>query len=189
MKYSLPASFIALTLAACATSNVRVVSSDPTVAAKDFYTQLRHERIEGLPQGKQWRDLEPLMTPKLASEFREASRQQAVFLKKNPDEKAPWAEGDLFGSLFEGPQGFTVGSAVVKGEHAEVPVQLFYKEPLIPIELYFKPLTGLVWWGAGIMTAGAFLAAFQRRIAKKSAQPAPTESASKEEPETVATTA
>lgn len=128
MKYSLPASFIALTLAACATSNVRVVSSDPTVAAKDFYTQLRHERIEGLPQGKQWRDLEPLMTPKLASEFREASRQQAVFLKKNPDEKAPWAEGDLFGSLFEGPQGFTVGSAVVKGEHAEVPVQLFYKD-------------------------------------------------------------
>lgn len=57
-----------------------------------------------------------------------------------------------------------------------VRIQLHYKNPIFPIEIFYKPMTGMVWWGAGIMTFGGFLAAwFRRRDARaalKSATPA-----------------
>jgi len=43
-----------------------------------------------------------------------------------------------------------------------------YMTPAYPIEIYYKPLTILVWWGVGIMTLGGTLAAFYRRNKKKS---------------------
>lgn len=42
-------------------------------------------------------------------------------------------------------------------------LQLFFAEALYPIELYYKPMTGLVWAGAGILTLGGLMAAFYRR--------------------------
>ncbi len=41
--------------------------------------------------------------------------------------------------------------------------QLYFAEALYPIELYHKPMTGLVWAGAGILTLGGLMAAFYRR--------------------------
>lgn len=48
-------------------------------------------------------------------------------------------------------------------------IRLDYKNPIFPMELYYKPLTGLVWWGTGIMTVGGLLAAFYRRRMLKAA--------------------
>lgn len=63
-------------------------------------------------------------------------------------------------------------------------LQILYKRPVFPMELYYKPLPGLVWWGAGIMTAGGFLAAFQRRKQRKGPQsPRDAEEATPESPE------
>jgi cytochrome c-type biogenesis protein CcmF len=45
-----------------------------------------------------------------------------------------------------------------------------YMTPAYPIEIYYKPLTILVWWGVGIMAFGGTLAAFYRRN-KKSQNP------------------
>jgi cytochrome c-type biogenesis protein CcmF len=42
-------------------------------------------------------------------------------------------------------------------------IQLFFAEAVYPIDLYYKPMTGLVWAGAGILTFGGLLAAFYRR--------------------------
>ena len=42
-------------------------------------------------------------------------------------------------------------------------LQLFFREALYPIDLYYKPMTGLVWAGAGILSIGGLLAAFYRR--------------------------
>ncbi|MFM9871966.1 MAG: cytochrome c biogenesis protein CcsA [Fimbriimonadaceae bacterium] len=47
-----------------------------------------------------------------------------------------------------------------------------YMTPAYPVEIYYKPLTILVWWGVGIMTFGGTLAAFYRRN-KKSQTAAP----------------
>lgn len=42
-------------------------------------------------------------------------------------------------------------------------LQLFFREAVYPIDLYYKPMTVLVWAGAGILTIGGLLAAFYRR--------------------------
>jgi cytochrome c-type biogenesis protein CcmF len=42
-------------------------------------------------------------------------------------------------------------------------LQLFFREAVYPIDMYYKPMTGLVWAGAGILTFGGLLAAFYRR--------------------------
>ncbi|MCC7230843.1 MAG: cytochrome c biogenesis protein CcsA [Fimbriimonadaceae bacterium] len=42
-------------------------------------------------------------------------------------------------------------------------LQLYFREAVYPIEIYYKPMTGLVWAGAGILALGGFLAAFYRR--------------------------
>ncbi len=43
-----------------------------------------------------------------------------------PRRKAPWIEGDLFSSLFEGFQTFTAKPAKIAGEKAEVPIEFVY---------------------------------------------------------------
>jgi cytochrome c-type biogenesis protein CcmF len=50
-------------------------------------------------------------------------------------------------------------------------IQVYFREAVYPIDLYYKPMTGLVWAGAGILTVGGLLAAFYRR-------PRPTKGAS-----------
>jgi LPXTG-motif cell wall-anchored protein len=42
-------------------------------------------------------------------------------------------------------------------------LQLITPELVIPVQLYFKPLTSLVWLGAGMMTLGGFLSILKRR--------------------------
>ncbi|MBA3727058.1 MAG: cytochrome c biogenesis protein CcsA [Armatimonadetes bacterium] len=42
-------------------------------------------------------------------------------------------------------------------------VSILSPELIFPVQLFFKPLTGLVWLGAGMMTFGGMLSAFRRR--------------------------
>lgn len=105
---------------------VQAAETDPARAAQHFYDTLRAQRVEGLPKDKVLDDLVPLMTPELVQLIQEAARIQAVFIKNNPDEKPPWIEGDLFGSLFEGAQQHTIGNALAKEGWAEVPVTMVY---------------------------------------------------------------
>lgn len=102
--------------------------NDPRKTAESFYTQLCSAPVSGLPKGKAWSNLKPYLTPKLINCFQEARRAQENFMKKNPGEKPPWIEGDLFSSLFEGPQKFTTGSSIIKDNHAEVPMHLSSKQ-------------------------------------------------------------
>lgn len=44
-------------------------------------------------------------------------------------------------------------------------LQLKYNKPWFPIEVFYKPMTVLVWAGTGILTFGGFLAAWDRRRA------------------------
>lgn len=49
-----------------------------------------------------------------------------------------------------------------------VTIQMGFTEPVYPVELYYKPLTGLVWLGTGILSLGGFLSAWSRRMRRKS---------------------
>ena len=95
--------------------------------AQSFYTELRRDEICGLPDTAQMKRLAPYFTPGIVSALQRASAEQAEFMRKHPDEKPPWIEGDLFSSLFEGVEKWRLGSATVKGSTAEVPVHLSYR--------------------------------------------------------------
>jgi cytochrome c-type biogenesis protein CcmF len=43
-------------------------------------------------------------------------------------------------------------------------ITVLYRRPAYAVEVFYKPLTVLVWWGVGIMGLGGLVAAWQRRI-------------------------
>lgn len=112
----------------CAGTKPLSPTDGPAAAAKAFSAELRERKVDGLPTGANWNALEPRVTAELAAAIRNAQAEQSQFRTKHPDEKPPWIEGDMFGSLFEGPQKFTIGEARVTGDKAEVPVECSYTE-------------------------------------------------------------
>lgn len=58
-----------------------------------------------------------------------------------------------------------------------VTVQLQFDKPLFPVEVFYKPMTVLVWAGTGIMTLGGLLAAWHRRKTIRTATEPRTEPA------------
>lgn len=110
----------------CAARSTAPSSTDPRGAAADLVKHLETLDVSGLPDQKAWRVLKPRMTPELAGHFEEARRIQKNFQRRNPDEKPPWIEGDLFGSLFEGAQTYRVGEVTQRGNLAEAVVWQTY---------------------------------------------------------------
>ncbi len=59
--------------------------------------------------------------------------------------------------------------AMIGGMNASdrsVQLMLFFSPPIYPITIYYKPLTGLVWLGAIVMTGGGLMSAWSRRRVK-----------------------
>ncbi|QQS33143.1 MAG: hypothetical protein IPM50_00755 [Acidobacteriota bacterium] len=75
----------------------------------EFYSRLYHMGVSGMPKKEQMDELSPYLSPGSLKMFERAAREQAEFIRKNPDQRPPWIEGDLFSSLFEG---FTAFSTV-----------------------------------------------------------------------------
>lgn len=132
--------FLLFVTAACASKSFLPSQQDPRVTpvisqgaetgaqnvAASFYSEVRRERIEGLPTAAQLKRLKPYLAPELVQAFKHASAEQEAFMRKNPDEKPPFIEGDLFSSLFEGVTTWKLDTAQIIGSKAEVPVQLSY---------------------------------------------------------------
>ncbi len=53
-----------------------------------------------------------------------------------------------------------------------VDLKLMFQKPLYPLEVFYKPMTSLVWVGTGILTIGGLMSAFARRR-RHSKAPAP----------------
>jgi len=103
-------------------------ASSPTRAADKFYRTYLRLQIRGLPNDQQLKALSPLIAPDLKELLESARSTQAKFIQEHPDEKPPWADGDLFTSLFEGAQSFRLGRATVQGDRRQVPVYLVYRQ-------------------------------------------------------------
>ena len=102
--------------------------SSPTQAANNFYRTYLKLNIRGLPTEEQMKVLSPLITADLKELFENAQEIEAKFIKEHPDEKPPWGDGDLFTSLFEGAQSFSLGRPKMLRGRAEVPVKLRYTQ-------------------------------------------------------------
>lgn len=61
-----------------------------------------------------------------------------------------------------GPQ-FYVTMSSIDAATKSASLQVYFKQPIYPMELYYKPMTSLVWGGTGILFLGGLMAAFYRR--------------------------
>lgn len=61
---------------------------------------------------------------------------------------------------------FRIAMTTMNAADKSVALQVFFSSPIYPVEIFTKPLTGLVWAGAGILTLGGLLSAFSRRRRK-----------------------
>lgn len=100
----------------------------PKETAEKFYRKYLSLGVSGLPTAKQLRALEPWLQPELAALIRDAQHRQARAIASHPAEKPPWAEGDLFSSLFEGAQAFEAQDAKPLKDRAAVPLKLRHSE-------------------------------------------------------------
>lgn len=78
---------------------------------------------------------------------------------------------------------FKVSVMGINPADRSVQIQIFFAQPIFPIELFTKPLTFLVWMGAGIMAIGSLLAAWSRRRRPAVAAEAATKAETTVEPE------
>ena len=80
----------------------------PGAAAENLYTTLRQAGVTGAPTSEQLARLEPYISDTLRALLAAANRMRETDIRRFPDEKPSFAEGDLFSSLFEGPSSFRV---------------------------------------------------------------------------------
>lgn len=65
-------------------------------------------------------------------------------------------------------QDFGIELASMNAADKAVTIKLTYNMPVFPVEVYYKPMTILVWGGVGILTIGGFIAAWSRRNRRSS---------------------
>jgi hypothetical protein len=122
MKKHLTLAFLVLVLAAGHAAAQR--AGTPEAAAEKFYAQYLALQMRGLPTEAQSKAIDPLISKQIKDLIASDIKKQHAFIKKNPDEKPPWIEGDLFSSLFEGATEYNVGRTRIKGGAAYVDVAL-----------------------------------------------------------------
>jgi hypothetical protein len=74
----------------------------PSQTARDFYIAYQKLHFSGLPAPAQANKLKPYLSDALYADLTRARTEQVRCNKAHPDEKGPWAEGDMFSSNFEG---------------------------------------------------------------------------------------
>lgn len=103
-------------------------AQSPEAAVVDFLTM--HQRLgnSGLPDAGSMNAYSAFLCPSLTSALRDARVRQEQFRASNPDEKPPLVEGDLFSSLFEGPDSYAAAESRVDGSRATVKMDLRHGE-------------------------------------------------------------
>jgi hypothetical protein len=121
-------SIILLVVLVMGSGSVFAQQQNPEAFAGSFYQKYLELNIRGLPDERQLKALSPFLSEDLQRLFVKARAEQQQFIKKNPEEKPPWIEGDLFTSLFEGARSFKVGKAKKRGNYVDVSVGFEYQE-------------------------------------------------------------
>ncbi len=99
-------------------------AQSPEAAVVDFLAM--HQRLgnSGLPDPGSMSAYSAFLCPSLASALRSAHVRQEQFRASNPDQKPPLVEGDLFSSLFEGPDSYSAAESKLDGSRARVKMDL-----------------------------------------------------------------
>ena len=140
----------------------------PVAVAMDFLVM--HQRLgnSGLPQRTDLPAYESFLCPSLAQAIRAAHVRQEQARAERPDEKPPWVEGDLFSSLFEGPDGFEARDTAIEGEVARISVAMTHGEGDKAVrwkDTLVLQLDDGIWCLADVEYGGAWASANKGRLA------------------------
>lgn len=91
-----------------------------TVLATDFYEMRMRLGKSGLPDEGEMKAYRAFLCPALSGLMDVARTRQQEYVAAHPDDKPPLVEGDLFSSLFEGPDAVSAAGTNVEGDGARV---------------------------------------------------------------------
>jgi hypothetical protein len=91
-----------------------------TLLATDFYEMRLRLGRTGLPDAGEMKAYRAFLCPDLALKMDAARARQAAWIAANPEEKPPLIEGDLFSSLFEGPDSVSAAGTTATDTGARV---------------------------------------------------------------------
>lgn len=122
---------ISLFLTICiACSEAISANAKTTPSAKQvvyqFYKTYQRTDQSGLPSPADMIQLKPFLSAKLITAIQSARIEQAQFIQKNPTEKPPYIEGDLFSSLFESFTDFSVGKDKISHKTHTITINFVY---------------------------------------------------------------
>lgn len=93
-----------LVIGACTTTP----TDTATAVVQQFYATTIAQKVIGAPTAGQLAALSPLLSDTLRALLEAARRRNETDAARAPDEKPMFADGDLFSSLFEGPNAVDV---------------------------------------------------------------------------------
>jgi hypothetical protein len=105
----------------------------PDDVAMALYRTLALQQVRGAPSPAQLAAIEPYLGADLHARLRAAREMHDAERARAPDEKPPFADGDLFTSLFEGPTSFTVVSDVTSDGTHHVTMRFTYDKASSPV--------------------------------------------------------
>lgn len=116
--------FIAVTL--FYTLNSHANSTESLV--KQFYDWRMKTPLTGLPDEKQLKMAKQFLSSELICLLNVARDYRNRFIKKYPDDKPPFIEGDLFTSMFEGANRYTLNPIHVMGVQASAQLHFYHDQ-------------------------------------------------------------
>lgn len=111
---------LALTLLGCRPT-AETSASD---VVRQFYAATINRKVTGAPTAQQLATLSPYLSDTLRSLLAAARKRSEAEAAKSPDEKPSFVEGDLFSSLFEGPNAVEVLPDSARGEQRVAAVKM-----------------------------------------------------------------
>ena len=111
---------LALTLLGC-TPAAGPSASD---VVRQFYAATINGKVSGAPTAEQLATLSPFLSDTLRSLLAAARKRSEAEAVKSPDEKPSFVEGDLFSSLFEGPNAVEVSADSARGDQRIAAVKM-----------------------------------------------------------------
>ena len=97
-----------------------------TAVVQQFYRAAIADHVSGAPTAQQLATLAPFLSDTLHALLVAARKQNQADVARAPDEKPSFAEGDLFSSLFEGPNAVEVLADSARGPARVATVRMTY---------------------------------------------------------------
>jgi hypothetical protein len=113
--------FAAFVLASCGNR-----AQTPADVVERFYTTRIESNATGAPAAEDLKKFAPYISEELRVLLEQARRRNDDEVAAAPGDKPSFADGDLFSSLFEGPDSFEVGADEATGDLHRISVQFAY---------------------------------------------------------------